>query len=358
MSKVAIVVPSIRVLNNIPGLLKMVNKVHVIIVDEGDEKVRTENDKVLENIPHSFWGPEERADDLGPDVDVIPTRCHAETSFGFWKAHQLGAEVVVELDDDVWAEHDGDVVGEHLSNLGPKKGIDIGISKSGWYNPLWIMNHKTNIFPRGFPYDPETRVLGAIGTYSSEPCVLNMGLWSGQPDLDAATILSLGGLKGRAGEDREEKLLEKKTIVGKNIFFPICSMNTSFRTEIIPAFYQMYMNYEGLDRYCDIWSGLFIKKICDHLGKNVSLGQPVAEHRKTERSTFKDLRAEHEGMAINETLWKVVRDMQLEGKTYKDTYDWLIQCLYDDLGKFTDKLHYKMMAKQVEMMAKWSELYE
>jgi hypothetical protein len=355
--KIALVIPSIQRLDCLvgfkPELLRY--QARVIVVDEGNEVLREYNSKILGDLDFDFFGPEERADRLGPDVDVIPTRCHAETSFGFWMAYEEGAEVVVELDDDCWGNR---LLSDHLANLGPSKSIRQYISKSGWYNPLWIMNYETNVYPRGYPYDPDTRVVGGVGTYSSESCVLNMGLWSGQPDLDAATILSFGGLRGLAGQDPLEQLLERKTIVGKDIFFPICSMNTSFRAEIIPAFYQMYMNYEGLDRYCDIWSGLFIKKICDHLGKNISLGQPVVEHRKTERSTFKDLRAEHEGMAINEQLWKVVRDMQLEGKTYKDTYDWLIQCLYDDLGKFTDKLHYKMMAKQVEMMAKWSELYE
>jgi hypothetical protein len=355
--KIALVIPSISKLDNLvtfkPELQKY--KARVIVVDEGNEEIREYNRKILADLDYDIYGPEERADVLGPDVDVIPIRCHAETSFGFFKAYQEEAEVVIELDDDCWGTG---LLNGHITNLGPSKSLRHFISKAGWYNPLWNMNHKTTLYPRGYPYDPETRVVGGVATYSSEPCVLNMGLWSGQPDLDAVTILSLGGLRGRAGQDSQENLTYEKLIVGKNIFFPICSMNTSFRAEIIPAFYQMYMNYEGLDRYCDIWSGLFIKKICDHLGKNISLGQPVVEHRKTERSTFKDLRAEHEGMAINETLWKVVRDMQLEGKTYKDTYDWLIQCLFEDLDKFTDKLHRKMMEKQLWAMNKWSELFE
>jgi hypothetical protein len=354
--KIALVIPSIQKLDNLvtfkPELQKY--KTRVIVVDEGDERLREYNSKILDGLDYDFFGQSERDELLGPDVDVIPNRCHAETSFGFLVAYREEAEVVIELDDDCWGK---DLVTKHIWNLERSQGLHIESSRTGWYNSLWAMNHKASLFPRGYPYEARVEDC-AVGVETFEDSVLNMGLWSGQPDLDAATILSLGGLKGRAGEDKEEKLLENKKIIGKNIFFPICSMNTSFRAEIIPAFYQMYMNYEGLDRYCDIWSGLFIKKICDHLGKNISLGQPVVEHRKTERSTFKDLRAEHEGMAINETLWKVVRDMQLEGKTYKDTYDWLIQCLFEDLDKFTDKLHRKMMEKQLWAMNKWSELFE
>ncbi len=353
--KSALVIPSIQKLNNLvvfkSELLKY--NTRVIVVDEGDDNLREYNSKILEGLDYSFEGPEERAEFLGPDVDVIPNRCHAETSFGFLYAYQIGAEVVIELDDDCWRV---DPLSQHITNLLPTKGLYIRKSKGNdWFNPLVVMG-RAKLFPRGYPYASEARYSWNLGTDREEACVLNMGMWSGQPDLDAATLLSLGGLNGKAGDVGD--LMYRKMVIGKDIFFPICSMNTAFRAEIIPAFYQMYMNYEGLDRYCDIWSGLFIKKICDHLGKNISLGQPVVEHRKTERSTFKDLRAEHEGMAINETLWKVVRDMQLEGKDYRTAYDSLISSLYDNIDVFTDKLHRKMMMKQIEKMRKWEELFE
>jgi hypothetical protein len=51
-------------------------------------------------------------------------------------------------------------------------------------------------------------------------------------------------------------------------------MNTSFVSKIIPAFYQLYMKHMGVDRFNDIWSGIFLKKIVDHLGDNISLGTP------------------------------------------------------------------------------------
>lgn len=351
--KSALVIPSIQKLDNLRSF-DLSHITQVIVVDEGDEKLRDYNAEILRDFEDPFFGPKERAECMGKDVDVIPNRCHAETSFGFYHAYHCDAEVVFELDDDCW-NTGNDFVGQHLYNLLNTKGLRTTISKSDWYNPLDMMD-KSFLFPRGFPYEPKTREYGFVSDYRAEGTVLNMGLWSGQPDLDAATILSLGGLNGRA--EHTETLVEKKRIIGKNIFFPICSMNTSFRAEIIPAFYQMYMNYEGLDRYCDIWSGLFIKKICDHLGKNISLGQPVVEHRKTERSTFKDLRAEHEGMAINETLWRVVRDAQIEGKNYREAYESLIDCLVEKIDVFTDKLHNKMMVKQINMMTKWQELFE
>ncbi|HYT45550.1 MAG TPA: hypothetical protein VEP90_24705 [Methylomirabilota bacterium] len=354
--KTALVIPSIQRLNNLVAFKPELKKygVRVIVVDEGDN--REENSKILDGLDFSFFGPGERVDILGNDIGVIPQRCHAETSFGFFQAYREGAEIVVELDDDCWGT---DLLSKHVANLGPTRGMYVEQTKSGWYNPLWSMSND-RLYPRGYPYASETRVFGGVSYPCKQPTVLNMGLWTGQPDLDATTILRLGGLRGLAGQNSESQLIDQKKIIGKNIFFPICSMNTSFRAEIIPAFYQMYMNYEGLDRYCDIWSGLFIKKICDHLGKNISLGQPVVEHRKTERSTFKDLRAEHEGMAINETLWKVVRDAEIEGKNYRDAYDSLTDEIIDAMRfhVFPDKLHYKMMLKQIWGMRRWLELFE
>lgn len=354
--KSALVIPSIHRLDNLRSF-DLSHITQVIVVDDGDEKLREYNDKVLDELPHSFFGPEEIKQSLRYEAGVIPIRCHAQISFGFYQAYQSGVEVVFELDDDCWrGEFGRDLVIEHTHNLGPTRSNYIEHVNGNWYNPLWRMG--SNLFPRGYPYDPKTRKIGAIMHTSYNSTILNMGLWNGQPDLDAATILSMGGLNGRAGE--VEELSDQKFIAGKDIFFPICSMNTSFRAEIIPAFYQMYMNYEGLDRYCDIWSGLFIKKIADHLGKNISFGQPVVEHRKTERSTFKDLRAEHEGMAINETLWKVVRDMQLEGKNYIDAYGSLISGLQKAIlaNQFPDYLHNKMMRKQLNSMIDWLELFE
>lgn len=52
----------------------------------------------------------------------------------------------------------------------------------------------------------------------------------------------------------------EKVIVGKGTYLAVCSMNTSFTPEIIPAFYQLYMNFMGVDRFDDIWSGIFLKK--------------------------------------------------------------------------------------------------
>lgn len=154
---------------------------------------------------------------------------------------------------------------------------------------------------------------------NNEKCVLNMGLWIGHPDLDAVTILYHEGLDGRCRINGED-LKREKVVVDKGTYFAVCSMNTSFVSKVIPAFYQLYMNYLGVVRFDDIWSGIFIKKIADHLGDNICLGIPLVYHDKRARNIFKDLKKEIEGIAINEILWKIVDETNLFGKDYYECY--------------------------------------
>jgi hypothetical protein len=85
-------------------------------------------------------------------------------------------------------------------------------------------------------------------------------------------------------------------------------MNLAFRREVIPAFYQLPMDDNEWDvgRFDDIWSGLFLKRACDVLGKRIYNGDPLCEHNKAPRSTFDDLANEVAGLELNEHVWEVV----------------------------------------------------
>jgi hypothetical protein len=190
-----------------------------------------------------------------------------------------------------------------------------------------------------------------------EKCVLNMGLWVGHPDLDALTILYNGGLDGK-GSVKSIGLKREKVIVDNGTYFAICSMNTSFQRKIIPSFYQLYMKVMGIDRFDDIWSSLFVKKITDSLGDNVCLGKPLVYHDKRPRSTFRDLKAELEGMIINEVLWKIVDSLELNGKDYFENYLELANGIEKNIGKFSEKAHRDFISLQVEKMKLWLEVLD
>jgi hypothetical protein len=185
-----------------------------------------------------------------------------------------------------------------------------------------------------------------------------MGLWTGCPDLDALTILYHGGMNGQCSIASTGSKKDK-IIVDKGTYFPVCSMNTAFLREATPAFYQLYSNFMGIDRFDDIWSGIFIKKTADHLGRKISLGSPLVNHRKRPRDTLKDLRKEFEGMVINEKLWALVDQIELEGATYWDAYNSLIQELEKKIPLiFSEPLHREFLEAQLQKMRLWLRIID
>jgi hypothetical protein len=367
--KIYIVIASINILSNLYNFKKEIvelkNNVKVVVVDEGDEVVRKKNRKILKSFNYEFYGPRER-DQWFKDhfmgsyekySSIIPEKCHAETSFGFLIAYEEGADVILELDDDCFHIIGHDLIRGHLDNLLNGEGIIVN-SNSKWYNTIenLVLNSNLMVFPRGHPYAPETRVENYTWKKTNnEKCVLNMGLWAGHPDLDALTILYNGGLDGRSGI-KSVGLRRDRVIVDRGTYFAICSMNTSFQRKIVPAFYQLYMKVMGIDRFDDIWSGLFIKKIADHLGDNVCLGKPLVYHDKRPRSTFRDLKAELEGMIMNETLWKIVDSLELNGEDYFECYLELAEGIERNIDKFGEKIHKDFISLQLEKMKLWLEL--
>jgi hypothetical protein len=342
----------------------MKHECHIIVIDEGDEQLRKKNTELLSDFFYTFYGPKERKEWFkqrfgqawSKYISVIPSKCHAETSFGFLAALEQSPNLIVELDDDVQAVPGYDLTGDHINNLSNTEGICVS-AESKWYNTLenLSMNTEGYLFPRGHPYALETREEKYLWCNSNGSCVLNTGLWIGYPDLDATTILYHGGLEGR-GKIMSKNLKRSKIIVNKGTYFAICSMNTAFLPEIVPAFYQLYMNYMNIDRFDDIWSGLFIKKVADHLGDKLSLGAPLVYHDKKPRDVFKDLKKELEGMVINEQLWKIVDSLELEGKNYWDTYHSLTLELEKKLTSFKDNFYREFMQIQIEKMKMWLEI--
>ncbi|MBC7120980.1 MAG: hypothetical protein H5T33_05310 [Candidatus Methanosuratus sp.] len=358
-----LIMASINELSNLNPLKQELKETNtkVIVVDEGNQGIRSRNEIVLDGLERSYYGPREREDwfksrfGLGYKryLEVIPERAHAETSFGFLVAYEEGAEFIVELDDDVFINS---LMLGHKENLFGEGGKTVH-SKSRWYNTLdsISLTSQNRFFPRGHPYSPEARTEDYAWDGSGGSCVLNMGHWIGNPDFDALTILYHGGMDGRCAI-RGECLINEKVVVGKGTYFAVCSMNTSFVTKVIPAFYQLYMNAMGVDRFDDIWSGIFLKRVADHLGDRVCLGKPVGTHEKRPRSVFKDLKSEMDGMALNESVWRFV-DGELSGSSYADSYLSLADLL--EKGASTlNETYQKFLNCQVGMMRRWVEIVD
>jgi hypothetical protein len=368
--KIYIIIASINVLSNLHGFKKEIaelkDSVKVVVVDEGDEVVRQKNKELLKDFDYEFYGPKERTQWFKDHFigshekysSIIPEKCHAETSFGSLIAWKEKADVILELDDDCFHVNGHDLIRGHLNNLLDDYGLIVN-SNSKWYSTIenLVLNCNLLVFPRGHPYTSETRVESYSWRDENGKCVLNMGLWIGHPDLDALTILYNSGLDGRCSI-KSVGLKRDKVIVDRGTYFAICSMNTSFQRKIIPAFYQLYMKVMGIDRFDDIWSGIFIKKIADHLRDSICLGKPLVYHDKRPRSTFRDLKAELEGMIMNEVFWKIVDSLELSGKDYFECYLELADGIERNIEKFSEKIHRDFISLQIEKMKLWLEVVD
>ena len=349
--KVAVIVPSIRSLEEwsrsyLNNFEKYGYSPDIVVIDEDNHKIRAKNKK---SVPQAeFYGIKEREKwfkgrKLVKFSRLIPERSHAETSFGLLVAYERNYDMVVFSDDDTLASKE-DFLGTHWNNLTNMPTL--------YMTNKWINVTGSLYYPRGYPYSQRRNPELSSEFRKPKEVVLNQGLWTFVPDMNAVDILASGGTDGIVHISLQ---VPASHTVPIGSYVTVCSMNLAFRREVIPAFYQLPEGEYGIGRFDDIWSGLFLKKILDHLGKGMSYGKPVCTHNKQPRNIFKDIRAELEGMVINEKLWKIVDKIELSGNQYIDCYGELAEQLSKEASEFHIPYYIKYMCKR---MVQWTELID
>jgi hypothetical protein len=254
---------------------------------------------------------------------VVPAASHAETSFGLLYMWANPAfEYGVFIDDDTLPQA-GDFFGRHLSNLAHEGPVESVASDEQWVNVLYQAADEHGLYPRGYPYSAmDETVTTDTARLDHGDVVASQGLWTNVPDLDAVRILMDGDLEGQAQTRTEADQFERDFVAAPDNYLTVCSMNLAFRREIIPAFYQLPMddNEWSVGRFDDIWSGVFLKRACDVLGKQIYNGRPLCEHNKAPRSTFDDLHNEVAGLELNEHIWRLVDDAGADAESYAAVY--------------------------------------
>ena len=242
---------------------------------------------------------------------IIPAASHAETSFGLLYMWAGDYEYGFFIDDDT-LPHDDDFFGTHMENLAFEGAIESVSSDEQWVNVLYQNADEHDLYPRGYPYSAMHESVDTGTTeIEREEIVASQGLWTNVPDLDAVRILMDGDLQGQAQTRTTKDDFEGDFVAAEDNYLTVCSMNLAFRRDVIPAFYQLPMDENEWDvgRFDDIWSGVFLKRACDVLGKQIYNGAPLCEHNKAPRSTFDDLNNEVPGLELNEHLWEIIDDV-------------------------------------------------
>jgi hypothetical protein len=247
--------------------------------------------------------------DLSTYSHLIPEASHAQTSFGLLYLWEEGYELGMFIDDDTLPHDDVDYFGTHMQNLDYSGEMPTVGSDEEWVNVLYQNVDEHGLYPRGYPYSAmDETIMESTTTVEHGEVVASQGLWTNVPDLDAVRILMDGDLQGQAETRTSADDYGEDFLAQRGNYLTVCSMNLAFRREVVPAFYQLPMDDNPWDvgRFDDIWSGLFLKRAADLLGKRIYNGGPLCEHNKAPRSTFGDLTNEVPGLELNEHVWEVL----------------------------------------------------
>lgn len=271
---------------------------------------------------------------------IIPYNSDNRRNIGYLMAKEQGADVLISVDDDNFPLPDVDFIGGHVELIGKKPKLKVVGVDHQWFNVCDLLTNEKNerIFSRGFPYHIRSKY--HTGKHKQEekavPVMLNMGLWVGDPDVDAITRIERNTRMTGFKNDR-------RVALALGTFAPINSQNTALHIDLLPAYYFVLMGekVEGhtIDRYGDIWQGFFVKKVMDTLGMHAVFGEPLADHRRNSHNFFKDLRAELHGIMYTEYLTEFLHNAKLKGNTAAAVYADLADQLNDFVKKdvrFTD----------------------
>jgi reversibly glycosylated polypeptide / UDP-arabinopyranose mutase len=242
-----------------------------IIVIEGNE---TKKFQPQGRWPIHHFSQAEIKQHLGDDAWIISKGDSACRCFGYLIAKRLGADWILNLDDDC-LPYESNICERHLAAM-----------------QHTVCQPSAGVRTRGLPY----RNLGTI------ECKLNLGLWRNVPDID--------GPQGLLPQPYFVPPTGSK-LANPQRRYPLCGMNLMFATELVPALYFPLMG-AGYDyrRFDDIWAGWIFQKVAQQCSINWSYGEPVVEHVRAS-DPFDNLVKETPGISINETLWEKINRIEL-----------------------------------------------
>ncbi|CAN6447514.1 unnamed protein product [Victoria cruziana] len=149
-----------------------------------------------------------------------------------------------------------DAVGQHLANLTTP-------ATPLFFNTLYDPYAEGSDFVRGYPFSLRCGV----------DCAVSCGLWLNIPDFDASVLKS-----GKLGD----RLVDAVVTVPRGTMLPLSGVNVAFDRELIgPALFSgLVLGGEGKVRHEtveDLWCGLCMKVLCDHLGYGIKSGVPYVQ---------------------------------------------------------------------------------
>jgi len=286
---VAVVLTTIRTVDLLHDYVKNIKKYNhknVCFIIIGDMRTPHEANKELSEklqesgIEIEYWDIETQIKwlkKLPGLAGIIPFNSDNRRNIGYLRAAELGADIIITIDDDNYAG-EGDFIGGH-NIVGKTVTLNAVSSSNKWFNTCSLLNFEPpyRIYPRGYPYNKRWNDDASLKQGKAK-IMLNLGLWTGDPDVDAITRLSIPAVSTGIN-------IDEQVILAHNNYISINSQNTAFHRELLPCCYYVLMGAEiegtTLDRYGDIWWGFFVQKILNKTGDRVSIGHRKSQEKST-----------------------------------------------------------------------------
>lgn len=355
--KIVCVVPSIR-----PEKMEQFKKVWAALLEKHKVTLITVWDGESPSVVCEDYSSKKMSDDtvpaasgFGPVLTTEPFRSNSSLFYrftdscrniGFVIAAQLMSspdDVLITLDDDVEpCLKQPYLVNQLHPTLDP---IQAHINALSRRVPISWMNtaHDTDLYLRGVPY----------GVRDESPVMLSHGVWVGTPDFDGETQLRLEtgglGMSDWGPTPPPGVPYSLPYFVGpipKGVLFPVCGMNLAVKRDAIPYLYFAPMGpdsgvgpeyrascpcctskdfniyykgtgrcsncgepvkvetvHTGLNRFADIWMGVYLKREFDRLGWACVTGYSTVLHTRASDAK-KNFEQEKLGREWNEVLWQ------------------------------------------------------
>ena len=278
-----------------------------------------------QGLAAKYFDVAEQEDFLKPFPDMaklIPLRSDQRRNVGYLLALRDRCDVLVSLDDDNLPIFDHPFFELHAL-AGSSQTLVATQSQNGWFNLGSLLEvadgagRPCAVYPRGFPYSRRWSDASSVkGQCESGKIAVSVGLWRGDPDVDATTRLATA-CTSRA-------LVDHRYLLGRGQRSPINSQNTALIWHAIPSYYFALMRQDvaglQIDRFGDIFSGYFLQMCAESVGHRVCVGSPWVHQDRNQHDLLQDLRAELPGMMLIEAMTGFLEDPLPASTSYCEAY--------------------------------------
>lgn len=310
------------------------SRFHLIIVKDPDLK---EELKVPQDFNADIYTKSDIDRMVGSSSTAILFSGYSCRYFGFLMSRR---KYIITIDDDCIPARDDkgllvNPVAQHIENL-------TSPATPFFFNTLYDPYRDGSDFVRGYPFSLRTGV----------DCALSCGLWLNLADYDAPT-------QALKPSERNKRYVDAVMTVPFKALMPVSGINMGFDRELVGPVLIPGLRLAGEGKFRwetmeDIWCGLCVKVICDHLGVGVKSGLPYV-WRNERGNAIESLRKEWEGVKLMEEVVPFFQSVRLprSAVTAEDCVVEIASLVKERLGPLDP-----VFARAADAMAQWVKLWK